>query len=103
MGMSTVTGEEFGKRVPSKVSFFVWTLLHNGVQTQANLKRQGCSLVERCAFCSLKVEDVYLFVQCEYTTFPWCYFFRITQGRIEGGEVNVDLLINWNKIVFFNR
>jgi hypothetical protein len=64
---------------PSKVSGFVWQLLHNRVPTKKNLAHRrilGLDGDESCAICGEEIEtDMHLFLYCEIAQLVWLEIF----------------------------
>jgi zinc-binding in reverse transcriptase len=55
---------------PPRVHFFLWLLLHDKLNTAANLQKKGCSAMASCVLCSSNVMEsaAYLFSNCPTTT-----------------------------------
>ncbi|KAF5177947.1 hypothetical protein FRX31_032466 [Thalictrum thalictroides] len=62
----------WGVDIPSKVQFFVWTLVHGRVLTADNLCRKGTVVNPVCRLCeSLNESIVHVFLHCSVSLSVW--------------------------------
>ncbi|KAL5703068.1 hypothetical protein ACHQM5_028204 [Ranunculus cassubicifolius] len=80
--------------LPTKVSFFVWSLLRLAVLTQDKLQRRGFALANRCVFCKENEESaLHLFFQCRKTKKIWSYFYA-SFGLVFDSSLSIFQYIN---------
>ena len=84
-----------------KIDIFIWTLLHNSILTNDNLKRKGWEGPSRCPLCKRTEENAHhLFITCEFTQEVW----RIMLGPIVVSLPNsiMEMISRWNFLYPFD-
>ena len=86
-------------RVPSKVTFFVWSAALGKILTTDNLKKKGCVVLDWYYMCKKNGESVdHLLLHCEETRVLWDeIFLRVDIAWVMPMRV-VDLLGCWTNM-----
>jgi zinc-binding in reverse transcriptase len=64
-------------KLPLKIKYFIWIVLHGKILTRANLFKRGWRGSVSCAFCSHSLETIFhLFLDCPRLQFFWNGFNR---------------------------
>jgi zinc-binding in reverse transcriptase len=62
-------------KVPLKIKYFMWLILHGKILTRSNLSHRGWKGVVSCSFCSYYLETLdHLFLTCLRMQEFWTYF-----------------------------
>jgi len=86
-----------------KIDFFVWTLAHNNILTNDNLKRRGWEGPSRCTLCQEHEETAnHLFLQYQFAKDIWTDSLKLGPDRFDLPDSVQDLLTSWAARSLFN-
>jgi ribonuclease HI len=84
-----------------KVDIFMWTLLHNSILTNDNLKRKGWEGPSHCPLCNQAEETtVHLLLNCDFSKEAWDLFLGSVSVNFPSSAL--ELLSNWMSLSPFN-
>lgn len=82
---------------PKKCKFFIWSILHKGLNTHDKMQRRYPSLHINPSWCILGKNHVetgeHLFITCNHSQFFWAHFFGYLKSNSTSPQ-NVDEAIN---------
>ncbi|XP_047326479.1 uncharacterized protein LOC124930161 [Impatiens glandulifera] len=62
-------------KLPSKISFFGWSVMHGGILTDDRCMKKGCVMASRCRMCHKEVESTpHLLLHCDGVLAIWSLY-----------------------------
>jgi mannosylglycoprotein endo-beta-mannosidase len=104
---NTLSGDSFSllpwrevwrSKVPMRVAFFVWEVLHGKILTIDNLRRRGLCVIDWCYLCKADAESVdHLLLHCSVASDLWNFVFRMVQLSWVMPATIVGVIQCWKK------
>ncbi|KAL3500289.1 hypothetical protein ACH5RR_039382 [Cinchona calisaya] len=64
----------WNRRIPLKLSIFIWRMLNKALPMDGQLKRMGIPIDSRCAFCNSEESYQHFFMDCSLAMEVWGHF-----------------------------
>lgn len=94
---STIYSNCWYKHLPTKVSVFLWKLIHNGQPMNLTVKRRGIPIVSKCCCCPQRPFTEFnnhMFPISEIATYVWSFYMNLLQVDGDAQTIN-HTLSNW--------
>jgi mannosylglycoprotein endo-beta-mannosidase len=85
-------------KVPMRVAFFVWEVMHGKILTIDNLRRRGICVIDWCYLCKGDAESIdHLLLHCSVASELWNFVLSLTQLTWVMPASVVGVLQSWKK------